>query len=111
MARDRHVVLLQDLRMGDVEQVGGKNASLGEMISQLARAGIRVPGGFATTASAFRDFLGGAGLAERISSRLASLDPDDVTALAKCGAEIRQWIVEAPLPPTWNRQSWPPTDP
>jgi len=99
MARDRHVVLLQDLRMGDVEQVGGKNASLGEMISQLARAGIRVPGGFATTAGAFRDFLGGAGLTERISSRLAALDPDDVTALAKCGAEIRRWIVEAPLPP------------
>ena len=98
MARDRHVMPLQDLRMGDVEQVGGKNASLGEMISQLERAGIRVPGGFATTASAFRDFLSGAGLTDRIASRLDALDPDDVTALAKCGAEIRQWIVEAPLP-------------
>jgi pyruvate, water dikinase len=100
MAREQHVIPLQDLRMGDVERVGGKNASLGEMISQLDRVGIRVPGGFATTASAFREFLNGAGLTERIGRRLASLDPDDVTALAKCGMEIRQWIVEAPLPRT-----------
>ncbi len=84
--------------MEDVEQVGGKNASLGEMISQLAQAGIRVPGGFATTASAFRTFLDGAGLAGRIAQRLDALDPDDVAALARCGAEIRRWIVEAPLP-------------
>ena len=84
--------------MEDIEQVGGKNASLGEMISQLVSTGIRVPGGFATTASAFRDFLGAADLTERIAQRLASLDLDDVTALAKCGAEIRQWIVDAPLP-------------
>ena len=98
MARDRHVISLHDLRMGDVEQVGGKNASLGEMISQLERAGIRVPGGFATTASAYRAFLDGAGLTERIANRLKSLDPDDVNELAKCGAEIRQWIVDAPLP-------------
>jgi pyruvate, water dikinase len=98
MAREQHVIPLQDLRMGDVERVGGKNASLGEMISQLDRVGIRVPGGFATTASAFRQFLDDARLTERISRRLASLDPDDVTALAKCGTEIRQWIVEAPLP-------------
>jgi pyruvate,water dikinase len=98
MARDQHVIPLRDLRMGDVERVGGKNASLGEMISQLDRAGVRVPGGFATTAHAFRDFLDGAGLTERISRRLESLDSDDVTALAKCGTEIRKWIVEAPLP-------------
>jgi pyruvate,water dikinase len=98
MARDQHVIALHDLRMTTLEQVGGKNASLGEMISQLERAGIRVPGGFATTASAFRDFLAAAGLTERIADRLASLDLDDVTALARCGAEIRQWIVEAPLP-------------
>ncbi len=98
MARDRHVIPLQDVRMTDVEQVGGKNASLGEMISQLARAGIRVPGGFATTAGAFREFLDGAGLTARINGRLDALDPDDVTALAKCGAEIRRWIAEAPLP-------------
>jgi pyruvate,water dikinase len=98
MARDQNVIPLRDLRMGDVERVGGKNASLGEMISQLDRAGVRVPGGFATTAHAFRDFLDGAGLTERISRRLESLDSDDVTALAKCGTEIRKWIVEAPLP-------------
>jgi pyruvate, water dikinase len=98
MARDQHVISLQDLRIGDIERVGGKNASLGEMISQLDHLGVRVPGGFATTASAFRAFLDGAGLTERIGRRLDSLDPDDVTALAKCGAEIRQWIVDAPLP-------------
>jgi pyruvate,water dikinase len=84
--------------MGDVERVGGKNASLGEMISQLAHAGIRVPGGFATTAEAYREFLASAGLTDRISARLATLDPDDVDALAKTGAEIRKWIVDAPLP-------------
>jgi pyruvate,water dikinase len=98
MSREQHVIPLQDLRMGDVERVGGKNASLGEMISQLDRAGIRVPGGFATTASAFREFLESAGLTERIRRRLESLAPDDVSALAKCGTEIRQWIVDAPLP-------------
>jgi pyruvate,water dikinase len=98
MSREQHVIPLQDLRMGDVERVGGKNASLGEMISQLDRAGIRVPGGFATTASAYREFLESAGLTERIRRRLESLAPDDVSALAKCGTEIRQWIVDAPLP-------------
>ena len=84
--------------MTDVDQVGGKNASLGEMISQLASAGIRVPGGFATTAFAFREFLAQDNLAARIEERLANLDVDDVTALAKAGAEIRRWIVSAPLP-------------
>ena len=84
--------------MTDVDQVGGKNASLGEMISQLANAGIRVPGGFATTAFAFREFLAQDNLAARIEERLANLDVDDVTALAKAGAEIRRWIVSAPLP-------------
>ena len=84
--------------MTDVDQVGGKNASLGEMISQLANAGIRVPGGFATTAFAFREFLAQDNLAARIEERLANLDVDDVTALAKAGAEIRRWIASAPLP-------------
>jgi len=84
--------------MTDVDQVGGKNASLGEMISQLASAGIRVPGGFATTAFAFREFLAQDNLAARIEERLANLDVDDVTALAKAGAEIRRWIASAPLP-------------
>ncbi|MCU0897498.1 MAG: phosphoenolpyruvate synthase [Burkholderiales bacterium] len=98
MPQRQYVVAFEDLRMGDVERVGGKNASLGEMISQLAHAGIRVPGGFATTAEAYREFLSGAGLTDRISARLAKLDPDDVDALAKTGAEIRKWIVDAPLP-------------
>jgi pyruvate,water dikinase len=85
--------------MSDLARVGGKNASLGEMIGHLGARGIRVPGGFATTAAAYREFLEGTGLAQRIDARLAALDPDDVEALARCGAEIRQWIVAAPLPP------------
>ncbi|MBU4609850.1 phosphoenolpyruvate synthase [Achromobacter sp. GG226] len=93
-----YVVPFEQLRMTDVDAVGGKNASLGEMISQLAGAGVRVPGGFATTAQAFRDFLRGAGLDARIAEKLASLNADDVRALAQAGAEIRQWIIDAPLP-------------
>ena len=98
-----YVAPFESLRMTDVESVGGKNASLGEMISQLAAAGVRVPGGFATTAEAFRDFLtyavdGGASLAERIATRLEGLNIDDVRSLAAAGAEIRQWIVETPFP-------------
>lgn len=93
-----YVVSFEQLRMTDVDSVGGKNASLGEMISQLADAGVRVPGGFATTAQAFRDFLSGTGLDTRIADRLKTLNPDDVRELALAGAQIRQWIVEAPLP-------------
>ena len=100
MTQKHSVVRLDQLRMANVEHVGGKNASLGEMISQLARAGIRVPGGFATTAQAFRDFLGQSGLDKRIADRLRALDPDDVEALALCGAQIRQWMVETPFPST-----------
>jgi pyruvate,water dikinase len=85
--------------MTDVEAVGGKNASLGEMISQLAASGVRVPGGFATTAHAFREFLTYGGLTERINHRLAALNVDDVRALAEAGAEIRQWVIDAPFPP------------
>nr|WP_229446670.1 phosphoenolpyruvate synthase [Massilia oculi] len=90
--------------MTDVESVGGKNASLGEMISQLAGAGVRVPTGFATTADAFRDFLdhsadGGPSLGQRIATRLEHLDVDDVRSLAAAGAEIRGWIVETPFQP------------
>ncbi|MBK1613973.1 phosphoenolpyruvate synthase [Rubrivivax gelatinosus] len=92
------VVPFEQLRMSDVEVVGGKNASLGEMISQLAATGVRVPGGFATTAHAFRIFLRHGGLAERIEARLAALDTDDVRALAEAGAEIRRWIIETPFP-------------
>jgi len=96
---DRLVVPLEELRMSDVDSVGGKNASLGEMISQLADAGVRVPGGFATTALAFRNFLAHHGLVDRIAGRLAQLDVEDVTALAACGAEIRHWIASSPLQP------------
>ena len=91
------VVPFEQLRMTDVEAVGGKNASLGEMISQLPQ-GVRVPTGFATTAHAFREFLKHQGLAERISQRLAALDVDDVRALAEAGAEIRAWVETQPFP-------------
>jgi pyruvate,water dikinase len=104
-----YVVSFENLRMTDVESVGGKNASLGEMISQLAGAGVRVPGGFATTAQAFRDFLehsvnGGATLAQRIADRLVTLDIEDVRALAQAGAEIRQWIIDTPFQPRLEQE-------
>ena len=89
---------LDQLGMGDLDQVGGKNASLGEMISNLASSGVQVPGGFATTADAFRDFLAETGLDRKIADRLEHLDVDDVRALAEAGKEIRGWIVETPLP-------------
>jgi pyruvate,water dikinase len=88
--------------MTDVEAVGGKNASLGEMISQLSETGVRVPGGFATTAHAFRQFLQHGGLTDRIAARLKALDTDDVRALAEAGAEIRGWIEAAPFPPAFE---------
>ncbi|MBP8190469.1 MAG: phosphoenolpyruvate synthase [Aquabacterium sp.] len=91
------VVPFEQLRMSDVEVVGGKNASLGEMISQLPN-GVRVPTGFATTAHAFREFLKHDGLADRISKRLAALDTEDVRALAVAGAEIRGWVEAQPFP-------------
>ncbi|BAL24351.1 phosphoenolpyruvate synthase [Azoarcus sp. KH32C] len=93
----RYVIPFNELRMSDVEQVGGKNASLGEMISQLP-ASVRVPGGFATTADAFREFLAHQGLAERIKAALDALNVDDVDTLAKTGAQIRQWVVDTPFP-------------
>jgi pyruvate,water dikinase len=85
--------------MGDVERVGGKNASLGEMISNLANAGVTVPNGFATTADAYREFLSHQGLDERINAELKALDVDDIRMLTETGARIRNWILEAPLPP------------
>ena len=93
------VVPFEQLRMEDVDTVGGKNSSLGEMISQLAASGVRVPTGFATTAHAFRDFLTFNGLTEKINARLAALDTEDVRALAEAGAEIRGWVEHAPFPP------------
>jgi len=99
-----YVVLFEQLRMTDVDSVGGKNASLGEMISQLSGAGVRVPGGFATTADAFRDFLKASGLDQRIAERLTTLNPEDVRELANAGAQIRQWIVEAPFSAEFEAQ-------
>ncbi|HWM44347.1 MAG TPA: phosphoenolpyruvate synthase, partial [Burkholderiales bacterium] len=98
------VAWLKDLRMADLEQVGGKNASLGEMISGLAAAGIRVPGGFATTAQAFREFLSTNGLDRRIEERVGKLDTNDVAALAACGAEIRGWILKASFPKEFEQE-------
>jgi pyruvate,water dikinase len=91
------VVPFEDLRMSDVEVVGGKNASLGEMISQLP-SGVRVPTGFATTAHAFREFLAYDGLADKINARLDKLDTEDVRALAEAGAEIRAMVEAQPFP-------------
>ncbi|HXD51989.1 MAG TPA: PEP/pyruvate-binding domain-containing protein, partial [Burkholderiales bacterium] len=98
MSNESYVVAFEKLRMQDVGRVGGKNASLGEMIGQLANAGVRVPGGFATTAQAYRDFLAHGGLAKRIEDKLARLNVDDVNALAAAGAEVRGWITAQPFP-------------
>jgi pyruvate,water dikinase len=95
---ENYVIWFEHLRMTDVDQVGGKNASLGEMISQLSSSGVRVPGGFATTAGAYHDFLQHNGLAERIKQVLAKLDIEDVSELARVGKEIRQWIIDTPFP-------------
>ncbi|KII33555.1 MULTISPECIES: phosphoenolpyruvate synthase [Pseudomonas] len=99
-----YVVSLDKLGKHDVEHVGGKNASLGEMISNLAGAGVSVPGGFATTAQAYRDFLELSGLNDQIHAALDALDVDDVNALAKTGAQIRQWIMEAEFPEKLNAE-------
>src|ERR1700719_1775892 len=85
--------------MRDVETVGGKNASLGEMIGALTRLGVQVPGGFATTARAYREFLAQGGLDERIRAEVGALDVDDVTRLAASGARIRHWILATAFPP------------
>ena len=98
MEKHKYIASFETLRMTDVDSVGGKNASLGEMISQLAHLGVRVPGGFATTADAFRDFLRHDGLATRIQALLDKLNTDDVRALAEAGTQIRKWIIATPLP-------------
>ena len=110
---DPYIISMDELRMTDVETVGGKNASLGEMISQLSALEVSVPGGYATTATAYRDFLAQDGLDSRIGALLAELDVDDVKKLMETGAMIRQWIIETPLQPrlqdeileAWNKMS------
>ncbi len=95
---DPYVIPFEELGMNDVERVGGKNASLGEMISNLAKLGVSVPGGFATTAEAYRAFLADTGLDTKIAAKLKDLDVDDIGALTAAGAEIRGWIRGAELP-------------
>ncbi len=97
-----YIIWLDQLSIGDIAQVGGKNASLGEMLRHLGGLGIRVPGGFATTAHAYREFLAHDGLDQRIAAALDALDIDDVTALAATGRQIRQWVLETPLQPAFE---------
>ncbi len=99
---NNYVQWLSELGMDDVEHVGGKNASLGEMIQNLSNLGVQVPGGFATTAYAYREYLATDGLADRINDALDKLDVDDVRALAETGARIRQWIMDTPFQPALN---------
>jgi pyruvate,water dikinase len=96
------ILWLDELRLSDLGKVGGKNSSLGEMIGNLAKLGVSVPGGFATTADAFKQFIAQSGLAERIQKRLAALNVDDVDALTKAGKEIRQWVIDTPLIPAFD---------
>jgi pyruvate, water dikinase len=98
MNMNMNIIHFESLGINDIDQVGGKNASLGEMISHLSKTGVRVPGGFATTAYAYRHFLAQNGLDNRIESALSNLDVDDVKELAKVGQSIRQWIIETPFP-------------
>ncbi|MDR3415775.1 MAG: phosphoenolpyruvate synthase [Nevskia sp.] len=98
------VVWFKQLGMHDVERVGGKNSSLGEMIQHLSKAGVSVPDGFATTADAYREFLAHEGLADRINAQLASLDIDDVQALARTGKAIREAVVKAPFPAALEKE-------
>jgi len=97
------ILWFHEIGMADLPQVGGKNASLGEMVSTLADAGVRVPGGFATTADAYRAFLAEGGLDARISAAVEALDIDDVAELARVGAQVRQWIQEQPFPADLER--------
>jgi pyruvate,water dikinase len=99
-----NIVPLDQLGMNDVPRVGGKNASLGEMISNLGNLGVEVPGGFATTAAAFNNFLDQAGIREPIHAALDQLDTDDVKELALCGKQIRDWIIDSPLPAKFQQE-------
>ena len=93
-----NVVWLKDVSISDVKKVGGKNASLGEMISGLSSQGVQVPGGFATTADAFESFLNHSNLRHQINELLLSLDITNIDDLTKTGAAIRQWVEDAPFP-------------
>ncbi len=95
-----HIIWLDQLRINDIDKVGGKNASLGEMISSLSDLGVSVPGGFATTASAFQEFLLTNGLKQKIDNLLANLDVSDISALTTAGKQIRDWVNAASLPAT-----------
>ncbi len=97
------VLWLDQLRLTDLGKVGGKNSSLGEMIGNLSKLGVSVPGGFATTADAFKQFIAQSGLADRIQKKLAALDVDNVDELTKAGAEIRGWVIETPLIPAFDK--------
>jgi len=106
---EQYIIKLDELGMGDVERVGGKNASLGEMLANLEGLGVTVPSGFATTAVAYRDFMRTDGLGDRIREALADLDVDDVEKLVATGARIREWIRNTPLPPRLHeeiRRGW-----
>mgnify|MGYP003451030469 FL=1 len=99
MRLNQNILWLHDLRLADLARVGGKNSSLGEMIGQLANLGVSVPGGYATTAEAFKDFIAHNDLSTRIFDKLATLDVEDVDALTVAGKEIRGWVIDAPLQP------------
>src|SRR5277367_782867 len=99
-----YIIPFEQLKNTDVELVGGKNASIGEMISGLAALGVSVPGGFATTSHAYRDFLAQDGLDERIRKVLATLDVDDVDRLAVVGAQIRAWMLATPFTPRLQQE-------
>ncbi|MET1063900.1 MAG: PEP/pyruvate-binding domain-containing protein, partial [Arthrobacter sp.] len=92
------ILWFSELGLKDLDRVGGKNASLGEMVSNLAELGVRVPDGFATTSAAFRRFIGDTGLAERISGELKGLDTDDTQRLAEVGKAIREEVANQPFP-------------
>ena len=94
---NKYTIPFDRVGLADLDKVGGKNASIGEMIGSLARLGVRVPGGFATTSQAYRDFLTQGGLADRIAAALEGLDVDDVKALARAGAQIRRWMLDTPF--------------
>ncbi|MEA9586047.1 phosphoenolpyruvate synthase [Xanthomonas sp. WHRI 10064A] len=100
---NENILWLHELRLADLARVGGKNSSLGEMIGNLAGLGVSVPGGYATTSEAFKDFIAHNDLSKRIFDKLATLDVEDVTALTVAGKEIRGWVIDAPLQPELDR--------